>query len=51
MSSFIQHQTKELADYSNGREWGMGGGGAAGGDFVREAAKNYDRLTDQLFTD
>ena len=27
MSSFIQHQTKELADYSNGREWGVGGGG------------------------
>ena len=30
MSSFIQHQTKELADYSNGREWGVAVGQRAG---------------------
>ena len=47
MSSFIQHQTKELADYSNGTR-GVGGGG---GNVGQEAAKNHDRLTDQLFTD
>lgn len=47
MSSFIQHQTKELAYYSNGTR----GAGAAGGDVGLEAAKNYDRFTGQLFTD
>ena len=30
---------------------GGGGGGLAGGDVGLEAAKNHDRLTDQLFTD
>ena len=38
MSSFIQHQRKVL-------------GAGVGGNVGLEAAKNHDRLTDQLFTD
>ena len=45
MSSFIQHQTKELGTR------GGGGGEGGDGDDGLEAAKNYDRLTDQLFID